>query len=50
MSWFKRRPKRKEPDKLLPYRSSPISDKILQTMKEEVRKSSKIDIKTPDKD
>jgi hypothetical protein len=50
MSWFRRRPRRKEPEKLFPYKSSPISEKILQTMKEEVRKPSNFVNKTPDKD
>lgn len=50
MSWFRRRPRKKEPGKLLPYKSSPIAEKMMQTMKEEVRKPSSADIKTPDKD
>lgn len=50
MSWFKHRPKRKEPNKLSPHRSSPLTDKILQNIKEEVRKPTGSESKMPSKD
>lgn len=37
MSWYKRKPKIKEPSKSLPYRSSPIAEKILEEKKMSVR-------------
>lgn len=50
MSWFKHRPRRKEPNKLTPIRTSPIADKILQNTKEEVRKLTGSESKIPNKD
>lgn len=50
MSWFKHRPKPKEPSRLTPYRSSPLTDKILQNIKEEVRKPTGSESKMPNKD
>jgi hypothetical protein len=34
MSWFKRTPKSKTPDKPKPHRTSPISDQMLKVAKE----------------
>ena len=41
MSWFNRKPRRREPEKLTPKNFSPIAEKILKEQKEEVRKKSK---------
>jgi len=41
MSWFNRRPKLREPEKLTPKHSSPIAEKLLQEQKELVRGTSK---------
>ena len=34
MSWFRRRPRLKEPSKLVPHRSSPIADSMMDEAKE----------------
>lgn len=50
MSWFRRRPRVKEPNKSHPYRSSPVSDRILKDVKDEVRKPSDLSSKVVNKD
>lgn len=41
MSWFKRRPRVKEPPKLVPHHSSPIARKMLEEAKESSPKLKK---------
>jgi len=43
MSWFKRKPHAREPQKTQPYRLSPMTDKILKEIKEEVNLQLKED-------
>ena len=33
MSWYRRRPRTKEPEKLRPHHSSPIADRMLEEAK-----------------
>lgn len=37
MSWFKRRPRIKEPEKLIPHHFSPLSEKALKEAKEKTQ-------------
>ena len=37
MSWFRHRPKAKEPSRMTPYRTSPIAERQLKETKEKVR-------------
>mgnify|MGYP003338463997 CR=1 FL=1 len=37
MSWFKRRPRTKEPEKLFPHHSSPFAEKALEEAKERAK-------------
>ena len=46
MSWFNRRPRVKEPQKLTPHHSSPIAQKMLEEVKKQVRTTEKPRIKT----
>ena len=46
MSWFKHKPRLKNPPKLYPYHSSPIAEKILKETKIEVTKTETHDLKT----
>jgi hypothetical protein len=39
MSWFKHKPRPKNPPKLHPYHTSPIAEKILQETKIEVTRT-----------
>ena len=41
MSWFNRRPKLREPERLTPKHSSPIAEKLLKEQKELVRGTTK---------
>jgi hypothetical protein len=41
MSWFKRRPRVKEPVKQTPHHTSPLSQKLLKEQKEAVKPKSK---------
>jgi hypothetical protein len=50
MSWFKHTPKIKGPSKLHPSRTSPITDKILKEIKDDVRKPSNLSNKTSNKE
>jgi hypothetical protein len=36
MSWFRHRPRAKQPEKQVPHRSSPIPEKHLEKIKEEL--------------
>ena len=46
MSWFKRRPRVKEPPKLIPHHTSPIARKMLEEAKETRSKVKKLKKKT----
>jgi hypothetical protein len=41
MSWFMRRPRTKEPSKQIPHLTSPITEKVLEEMKDKVRPPKK---------
>jgi hypothetical protein len=38
MSWFKRTPKAREPQRLIPRESSPLTEKLLKESRKAVRK------------
>lgn len=50
MSWFKRRPHIKEPEKLHPHRTSPASDQASEKAKETGPTKSKVKRKKNGKD
>ena len=45
MSWFKHKPRLKNPPKLYPHHTSPIAEKILKETKIEVTKTEIPDLK-----
>jgi hypothetical protein len=49
MSWFKHKPRLKNPPKLHPHHSSPIAEKILKETKIEVTKTNTLDLKSTKK-
>ena len=49
MSWFNRRPRTKEPQKLTPHHTSPITERILDEAKEKGPKNKQIKSKSINK-